>query len=283
MADYAAQHGAHIVALAYPGLITARYSFVSSAFDSVPNWSEIMALEPAAKLRAFADPAVRDKLRAGLNSPAGRLREIALIDRHTIKQGFSPFTQAMEGRKLGEVAAERGVDSLDLLLDMAIADELRTGMAPRPVGDDESLWSVRRQLWEDPRVVIGASDAGAHLDMLSTFDYAATYLQLTRERSDIPIETVVQRLTDVPARLYGLRERGRVAEGWWADLCVFDPAEVKQGDVHWRADLPGGFNRLYSEPPGIEHVVVNGEEIARHGKPLEARPGRVLRAGRDTA
>jgi N-acyl-D-aspartate/D-glutamate deacylase len=282
MSDYAAQHGARLVGLAYPGLIAGRYTFVSSAFDSVPNWSEIMALPPDAKLRALVDPAVRAKLRAGIQSPQGQRREIALIDRHTVVQGFSPASKALEGRRLGDVAAERGVDSLDLLLDLMVADELKTGMAPRAVGDDPSLWPVREQLWNDPRVMIGASDAGAHLDMLSTFDYAATYLELTRDRSEIPIETAVQRLTDAPARFYGLRERGRLAEGWWADLCIFDAARVAQGKVNWRADLPGGFSRLYSEPPGIEHVVVNGEEIARHGKPLEARPGRVLRSGRDT-
>jgi N-acyl-D-aspartate/D-glutamate deacylase len=282
MSEYASQHGARIVALAYPGLIASRYSFVSSAFDSVPNWSEIMALDAPAKLRAISDPTVRERLRAGLNSPEGQRREIAQIGRHTVVQGFSPASKAVEGRVLGEIAAERGVDSLDLLLDFMVADELRTGMAPRPVGDDPSLWPVREQLWRDPRVVIGASDAGAHLDILSTYDYAATYLELTRDRSDIPIETAVQRLTDVPARLYGLRERGRIAEGWWADLCLFDPAAVAQGVVGWREDLPGGYSRLYSEPAGIEHVVVNGVEIARHGKPLEARPGRVLRSGRDT-
>jgi N-acyl-D-aspartate/D-glutamate deacylase len=282
MSEYASQHGARIIALAYPGPITARYTFVSSAFDSVPNWSEIMALPAPEKIRAIADPAVRDKLRAGLRSPEGQRREIALIERHTVVQGISPASRAIEGRKLGDVAAERGIDALDLLLDLMVADELRTGMAPRPVGDDPSLWPVREQLWRDPRVMIGASDAGAHLDMLSTFDYAASYLELTRDRSDMPIEAAVHRLTDAPARLYGLRERGRLAEGWWADLCVFEAERVAQGEVAWRDDLPGGFNRLYSEPPGIEHVVVNGVEIARHGKPLDARPGKVLRSGRDT-
>ena len=179
MSEYAAQHGARILALAYPGLIASRYSFVSSVFDSVPNWSEIMALEAPAKLRAISDPAVRERSpRPASNSPEGQRREIAQIDRHTIVQGFSPASKAVEGRRLGEVAAEQGVDSLDLLLDFMVADELRTGMAPRPVGDDPSLWPVREQLWRDPRVVIGASDAGAHLDILSTYDYAATYLEL---------------------------------------------------------------------------------------------------------
>ena len=282
MSEYASQHGARIIALAYPGLITGRYTFVSSAFDSVPNWSEIMALPPAEKMRAIAEPAVRDRLRAGIRSPEGQRREIALVERHTVVQGVTAASKAVEGRRIGDVAAERNVDPLDLLLDLMIADELRTGMAPRPVGDDPSLWPVREQLWSDPRVMIGASDAGAHLDMLSTFDYAATYLELTRDRSEMPIEAAVHRLTDAPARLYGLRERGRISEGWWADLCLFEASRVAQGKVAWRDDLPGGFNRLYSEPPGIEHVVVNGVEIARHGKPLDARPGKVLRSGRDT-
>jgi N-acyl-D-aspartate/D-glutamate deacylase len=95
-------------------------------------------------------------------------------------------------------------------------------------------------------------------------------------------EEAVHELTDVPARLYGLRDRGRLAPGWWADVVVFDPGRVGQLPERTRADLPGGASRLYAEAEGIEHVLVNGTEIARGGVFTGALPGAVLRSGTDT-
>ena len=152
------------------------------------------------------------------------------------------------------------------------------------IGDHEApaLSRKREELWTDPRIIIGGSDAGAHLDFLPAYNYTAKYLELTREQGEVPLETAVYRLTDMPARLYGLRGRGRVAEGWCADLCLFDPDEVRDGPMDYRFDLPGDSPRLYSQPPGIEHVIVNGVEIVRSGQPLETRAGKVLRSGIDT-
>ena len=103
-----------------------------------------------------------------------------------------------------------------------------------------------------------------------------------RRRSLLSWEEAVRQLTDVPARLYGLRDRGRLAEGWWADVVVFDPAEVGHGPERTRYDLPAGARRLYAEATGVEHVLVNGTEVVRHNALTGERPGRVLRSGRDT-
>jgi N-acyl-D-aspartate/D-glutamate deacylase len=103
-----------------------------------------------------------------------------------------------------------------------------------------------------------------------------------RRRGLLSWEEAIRQLTDIPARLYGLRDRGRLRPGAWADIVVFDPDTVDHGAVRTRDDLPGGASRLYADATGIEHVLVNGTEIARHGSLVDVRPGHVLRSGQDT-
>jgi N-acyl-D-aspartate/D-glutamate deacylase len=107
--------------------------------------------------------------------------------------------------------------------------------------------------------------------------------EAVRERRLLPLEEAVHLLTEAPARLYGLRDRGVLREGAHADLLVIDPERVGSEPVRTRFDLPGGAGRLYAEPTGIDHVLVGGVEIAAEGEYTGARPGRVLRAGGDTA
>jgi N-acyl-D-aspartate/D-glutamate deacylase len=131
--------------------------------------------------------------------------------------------------------------------------------------------------------VIGASDAGAHLDFLGTFNYTTVLLQqAVRERQVLSVEELVHLLTEVPARLYGLRDRGRLTEGAYADVVVFDEATVGSEPLAMRSDLPGGAARLYAAATGVQHVLVNGTPIV-HGEAFtDARPGTLLRSGRDT-
>jgi N-acyl-D-aspartate/D-glutamate deacylase len=131
-------------------------------------------------------------------------------------------------------------------------------------------------------VIIGASDGGAHLDMLSTFDYPVRFLALQRDAGVLSLAETVRQLTDVPARLYGVKDRGRLIAGHWADIVIFDADTVGTGAVEWRDDLPAGAGRLYAEPKGITHVVVNGTDIVNDGQVTGQSPGRVLRSGRDT-
>jgi N-acyl-D-aspartate/D-glutamate deacylase len=169
------------------------------------------------------------------------------------------------------------------MLDLAIADELKTQFSPPSAGDTEADWQARGRVWRDNRAVIGASDAGAHLDMIDTFALATQVLgNGVRRHHAVTLEEAVRQLTDVPARLYGLRDRGRLQEGWWADVTVFDADAVESGPTYTRYDLPAGAGRLYADAHGIEHVLVNGVEIVRGGEHTGALPGAVLRSGRDT-
>ena len=170
------------------------------------------------------------------------------------------------------------------MIDLALADDLRTSfMPPTRATTSARTGSSRAQVWRDDRTVIGASDAGAHLDMIDTFAVPTQVLgNGVRRHGVIPLEEAVRQLTDVPARLYGMRERGRLAPGWRADVVVFD----RDGDRLWphlHALRPAGRRgRLYADAEGIEHVLVNGVEIVRGSEHTGALPGTVLRSGRDT-
>jgi N-acyl-D-aspartate/D-glutamate deacylase len=201
---------------------------------------------------------------------------------HTIVETFAPENSRYVGREVADIAAERGEEPFDALCEIAVRDELRTVFKPRGGALDQESWELRRDVWRDERAVVGASDAGAHLDMLSTFNFSTSMLEGVREHELMPLEEAVHFLTDVPARLYGLRERGRIAEGWHADVVVFDADSIGPGPVEWRNDMPAGAGRLYGGAVGIEHVLVNGTEIVDGTEVTGATPGVVFRSGRDT-
>ncbi len=280
----ASKAGARVVALTLPHTMSLRLSFEHGAIlDGLPGWREFFAAPIDERIRALSDPEVRRAMDERAQSDeAGVLRYLAGWARLVIAETFAPEQQALEGRTVGEVAAEWGMDPWDAMCRVLVSDGLRTGFAvPIPESDDD--WRARAEVWRDPRAVVGGSDAGAHLDTMCGAVYSTSLLgDGVRKRRLLPIEEAVRLLTDVPARLYGLTDRGRVAEGWWADLVVLDPERIGPGPMRTRHDLPGGASRLYAEATGIEHVLVNGIEVVTDDRLTGALPGRVLRSGADT-
>jgi N-acyl-D-aspartate/D-glutamate deacylase len=280
----ASARGATVVALTLPHTMRLRLSFEHGAIlDGLPGWREVFSLPLAERSEKLSDPEVRQRLDAGAQSEeAGILRHLTVWSRLVIDETFTEATAPYQGRSVGDVAAERGQTPFDALLDVVVADGLRTGLRP-PIPESEEDWVARARTWLDPRAVVGGSDAGAHLDTMCGAIYSTSLLgDGVAKRQLISWEEGIRQLSDVPARLYGLRERGRLVEGWWADIVVFDPETIGHLPERTRDDLPGGASRLYAEATGVEHVLVNGTEIVRHGQFTEARPGRVLHSGRDT-
>jgi N-acyl-D-aspartate/D-glutamate deacylase len=154
---------------------------------------------------------------------------------------------------------------------------------PAPSGDDDEAWALRSSLWGDQDILLGGSDAGAHLDRMCGGSFTTQFLaDCLRGRRLMPMEQAVHHLTDRPARLFGLRDRGRIAQGFFADLTVFDPSTVGSQPARLTNDLPEGAVRLLAGSVGVHHVFVNGVETVRDGAPTGATPGTVLRSGRDT-
>jgi N-acyl-D-aspartate/D-glutamate deacylase len=283
--EIAAERGGRVVALTLPHAMKIRLSFLTGfVLDGLPGWRDTMHLPVPERLAALADPEVRRRLNDGAQSKdAGMLRGLANWERLIIVETFAPENDDATGRTVGEVAAARGGEPFDTLLDIVIADELRTGLTPAPFGDDAADWRLRAEVWRSPHAVIGGSDAGAHLDMMCGAIYTTSLLgHGVREHQVVTLEEAVRLLTDVPARLYGLAERGRITPGWHADLVLFDPATVDHGPERTRYDLPAGAPRLVADARGITSVLVDGVEVCRDGVATGALPGTVLRSGRDT-
>jgi N-acyl-D-aspartate/D-glutamate deacylase len=284
--DYAREHGGKVVALTLPQPVTLRLNLISGfVLDALPGWADVIALPIEERQRAFADPTVRKRLDAGANSDeAGVFRFFGWWANYNVDETFKPENARYRGRNIGEIAAELGKSPFDAMLDLALSEELKTSFMPAVPGTDDETWRLRAEVWRDPRALIGASDAGAHLDMIDTFALSTTFLSgAVRERGLISLEEAIHHISDRPARFYGIRNRGRIAEGWQADLVVFDEENVGPGPIHTRHDLPAGAARLFAEADGIEHVLVNGTEIVRGKTVTGALPGTVLRSGRDTA
>lgn len=277
--------GARIVALTMPTLVGLKMSFLEHcALNSIPEWGPILALPVPERLRALQDPAVRERMREGGRRPeAGVFGALAKGERFQIGETFAAANRAFTGRKVAEIAAELGRTPFDTLLDIVVADELRTALWPLPTDDDVDSWKLRVEVWRDERALIGGSDAGAHLDRMCGSGYPTGFLgEVVRERQLLPLEEAVHMMTGAPAALFGLHDRGRIAPGMCADLVLFDPRTVATGLIHTRTDLPGGTERMFAEAHGVARVIVNGRDIVVDGAPTGELPGRVLRSGRDT-
>jgi N-acyl-D-aspartate/D-glutamate deacylase len=283
--DHARAKGGKVVALTVPMSFGVRLSFRSGfVLDAMPEWESVMLLPPDEKLAIFRDPAGRARLNELAQSPTNPLRALANWGNKVIFDVVAPENEQYRGKLVQEIADDQGRDPWDVLCDIAVADELHTSFGSIPVPESDEDWKARLEVWRDRRAVIGASDAGAHLDLLASFNYATEVLgKAVRQRNLLPLEEAVHLLTDVQARLYGLEGRGRLEPGGYADVVVLDPDRVGSHEVGMRFDLPGGAGRLYAEADGIEHVLVNGTPIVRDGALTADRPGTVLRSGRDSA
>ncbi len=283
LSDTARAAGGKIVGLVIPFVAGFRLSFHSGfVFDSIEGWGAAMTLPPTEKLALLTNQTARDQL-AALAAADARRAALANWGTKRILETFAPETKRFEGRRVDDIAQELGKSPFDALIDIVVADELRTGITYGEDADDPADWDIRRELWLDPRTVVGGSDAGAHLDMLSTFSFATDLLSVgVRERGLITTEEAVRLLTLEPAELYGLVDRGALREGAAADVVIFDEATIGHDEVRSKFDLPGGAGRLYCEGTGIEHVLVNGETLVEAGQLTDARRGAILRSGRDT-
>ena len=251
--------------------LTMRKPF---AFGAFPSWKRLFEdTSKEAQAAVYRDPEFRRRFREDLKRPAS-FADWARIRVHEVS---SPRLKKYEGKSVAEIAAERGIDGVDALLDVTLEDDLENEFTVQS-------WNTRvdrmTELLNDKSVLLGLGDGGAHLDMLCDSGYPSYVLGTwVRDRKVLTIEEAVRRMTSDPADFFGIRDRGRIAPGMAADLVLFDPGIVgAAGRPERLHDLPGGAKRMVVRSRGIEMTLVNGEVTWENGALTGAAAGRVLRS-----
>jgi N-acyl-D-aspartate/D-glutamate deacylase len=283
--DRSIELGGKVVALTMPVQVPMNMSFLSfCGLWLLPGWQQILGVPVAERIQRLQDPDTRVRmLENSLSQAAGVFRRLADWGDYVIGDTYSAANEGLKGRIVRDVANERGMSSFGTLLDIVIADELKTILWPTPQDDDAESWRMRAELWQDGRAMIGGSDAGAHLDRMCGAPYPTRWLaDCIRGRKLVPVEFAVKMMTSQPAKLFGLVDRGELREGACADVVVFNPDEIGSEDAMLVTDLPGNSSRLTAGSFGVKRVLVNGVTIVENGVANGAVPGTVLKSGKDT-
>ena len=256
--------------------LIAEIEFKSGmAFSLMRAWQPAVGQPPEKLKQLYADPefrrAVVGEMSRGVLRRNWKRVEVCDVGK--------PQLQSLIGKTVAQIAQERGREGqeFETMLDLAIEDDLNIGFAQSVFNTNEARLA---QLINDPRPMIGLSDAGAHVSLLCDAGYC-TYLlgHWVRELNAITLEYAVKRITSEPADFFGLKGRGRLSVGNYADIAIFDADTVgsaRRGTM--AGDLPGGGRRLVMPATGVIHTVVNGVPVYENGRYTGATPGEVLRS-----
>jgi N-acyl-D-aspartate/D-glutamate deacylase len=279
--DDAAAHGGRIFGQSRSEPFSHIISFKTRLpFDRLPQWQAVRTLPFDEQLRLMADPDVRRTLvdSAEAAYDAGTLSDAASVHPQDQMPAFLELQVMRHAIKrnpgLTDLAADRGMSPVELMIDLAVESKFEQVFGRFTGWDDDDLKIAMKH----PHTVMTFSDSGAHVSSILGASIQTRLLaDWVRDRQEFTLEEAVRMLTFVPARAWGIPERGLVREGMIADLNVFDPATIAPGVPSVELDLPGGAPRIKQKATGILSTIVAGTETFRNGEHSGDLPGRLLR------
>jgi N-acyl-D-amino-acid deacylase len=270
------EEGLPIYAMTQAKPFQNRYTLLDAqCFDEFPTWKSAMFSPVPVRKQMFVDSEVRKKLRAEAiedQSPSvfPRRWDVIFVDHVKL-----PKNKMFERKTVQEIARAEGKDGLDWFLDISLEEDLETRFVhTNTQGDPNAVCEILKH----PAVMIGQSDAGAHMGYDARFGYSTAFLGCwVRDHGIMSLEEAVNKLTFRVASVFGLSDRGLLRPGFAADIAVFDPATVNTLEPEYVRDLPANETRMIQRAAGVPHTVVNGELVIEDGAPTGVLPGKVLR------
>jgi len=272
--------------------LDSEFKFESiGLFDDLPAWNEATQGSFEERKAKLADPGRRPALRrdsegrmtfAAFNKD-GETGQLARFNfKETIIEAATEKNKDLTGRTVAEVAAAQGKHPVDVMLDLAVEENLQTEfrMSGRINNDEEALGKILKH----PLALVGASDGGAHTKFQTAGSYPTYFLaHWVRDKQLMSLEEAHWRLSSMIGWAIGIRDRGWLREGMPADIVVYDLEKLNLRPTETVHDLPDGDWRRVRRADGYRHIVVNGQVTFEDNVCTGALSGKMLRSNHQAA
>jgi len=285
--DRAREKGAAVYSMLMARPFNRRFSLAegTSLYEGVLPFDRLFSEAETVdeRIAMLRDPDYRDEIRHSVENPnrdssLGSTLPPPHFNRLQVHQAAKPENQKLIGRPLVEIAEERGVAPMDVMVDIALSEDLAV----------EFIWRTESEEWKEgthkaslnPHMIIGTSDGGAHLGRDDGAEFSSYFLRYwVREWGLWELEEAIRQMTQQPAALIGLTDRGMLLAGYAADIMIFDADEIGPGRKEFVNDFPNGEGRWSSRPEGVYATIVNGVPIVLDGELVEGcgYPGQIAR------
>jgi N-acyl-D-aspartate/D-glutamate deacylase len=273
-----ARQGAASFAMTSTRLALRRWNLNdSSRLDEMPAWKKVMSMPLEARKEALRSSETREALAEEITPDRPAINFSRRWDSIFVHKTGRADHKHLQGKSIDEIARFQGKSSIDALLDLSLDENLETVFEDSITQGDQNAVAA---IFRSPYVMLGQSDAGAHVASANPGFGFATFLlsYWVRQRGIMPMEEAIRKLTFMPASIFGIHDRGLLRPGMAADVFVFDPAAIDLEPPEQVNDLPEGAPRYIQHARGIRYTIVNGSVLMDNGSHTGSYPGKVLRS-----
>lgn len=278
--DETSKAGIRAYPLCTPNSTTQRFTMRNAQlFRSSPTWLPILLASDEEKLRAYSDPAFRQKLHGEVVEWSGEVPGATFArnwyDYLRVETPILAKNKGLQGKTLSTIAKEQDKGIIDAFLDLVVEEHLDTTFIQ---GENNVDLEAMKQILNYPGAIVGLSDGGAHVQFHGGYGYSTRLLGYwVRQEQIMSLEQAVRRLTFESASAFGIFDRGLLRPGMAADITIFDPETVSPLPEDVIHDFPAGGWRIRELAAGINYTIVNGQVLLENGRHTGALPGRVMR------
>jgi len=252
--------------------LNMRLSETSMLLFGMPTWKAIMDLPLDERKLAFADDEKQKILIDEAKNAKGMSAALPMLK---VGEIYSSQNKSYQGKYLIEIAEAEGKDIGQVILDIALEDDLKTEFQLVDIinSDKESVsYLIMNELCH-----FGASDAGAHITQFcGTGDTTHLLEHYVRDTEKISLSTAIHRMTQEVANDWGLNDRGVIENGKAADLVIFDINKIGISNEAFVNDFPGEASRYMRYSKGYETVIVNGSIVYNTNGYTDVRSGQIV-------